>query len=66
MSGIFGMTAPPAAPTPPNPANNADVQAASLAERQRMAQAQGRQSTILTGDQTPSQQNIRTNTLLGG
>jgi hypothetical protein len=49
----FGPFAPPSAPPPPPPVptldNNADVQNAANAERQRLLRARGRAATILTG-----------------
>jgi hypothetical protein len=64
----------PKALTPPSldPAGQAKIEAAALAERRRRALASGRQSTLLTDKpMTPlSQQfgagDIRSNTLLGG
>ena len=60
------MPAPPPPPPPPPTANDADVQAAGLAERKRMRAASGRASTILTGgggDLTPAPTSAKT--LLG-
>jgi hypothetical protein len=48
----FGPLAPPSAPSAPPPiptADNAAVDAAASAERQRLLRARGRAATILTG-----------------
>lgn len=48
MGSLFGSKTPTVAPAPPAPTNNdAEVQAASEAERQRRA-GMGRASTVLT------------------
>ena len=65
MSFLFGSPKV-AAPVAPPSQSAAEVQAAQLAERQRAAAAQGRESTILTpaGYQGGST-NIGSKTLLG-
>ena len=70
MEKIFGdgdQIATPAPPPPPPTRSDAEVQAAALAERRRLAARTGRSSTILTSGQgVVDEATPATRTLLGG